>query len=343
MFAVLIVLFVLCLWKLRFTGSNAAYLSLEGTNAIKGIFAIIILCSHMGGYMSFTDAWADRSYLRIIWFIGQLMVAPFLFYSGYGLFHSFKNKPGYVSGFFKKRFLKILVHFDLAVALFILVQVLLAIYYPARNYVLCWVAWDSVGNSNWFVFVILALYLFVWLGLALDKGRGYVLIGVVTLLSVLLWWLLYRVAHKSYWWVDTIAAFPLGMLFCALRERLERWLSGRWSGLKWAGVFVLLLALFFVWHKRFGVDVVGICSCLFCLLLVWVTMKVKVGNPALSFLGRNAFTIYILQRLPMLVFTHFGLNTRPALFIPLSIVTALLLAEGFTRLYRRIDAKLFHG
>ena len=269
MLAVLILLFIVCLWKLRFTGNNAAYLSPEGTNAIKGIFAIIILCSHMGGYMRFSGSWADNTYLNLIGGLGQLMVAPFLFYSGYGIFHSFKNKPGYVSGFFKKRFLKILVHFDLAVALFIIVQTFLAIDYPARNYAFCWVAWESVGNSNWFVFVILALYLFSWLGLLLDKGKGYVLIAVATVLSVLLWWILFHVAHKSWWWVDTIAAFPLGMLFRALRDRVESLLSGRWAALRWAGGFVLLLALFVVWRSRFGVDIFGACSCWFCLLLVW--------------------------------------------------------------------------
>ena len=50
--AVLLLLFIICLWGIRFTKINPDYISLEGTKAIKGVFAIIILCSHMRGYLT---------------------------------------------------------------------------------------------------------------------------------------------------------------------------------------------------------------------------------------------------------------------------------------------------
>ena len=344
MILVLLLLFILCLWGLRFCKVNPDYITIQGTNAVKGVLAVVILCSHMGSYLVLDNSVANRGYSWLMTYLGQSMVAPYFFYSGYGIFQSFKKKAGYVSGFFKRRWLKILVHFDLAVLLYIIVQFILSIFYPIHNYIWCWIGWESVGNSNWFIFVILSLYLIAYSGLLLDKDNnvgGRVLIVTVTILSAVLWLLLRFVAHKETWWIDTISTFPLGMLFAIYRDKVETLLKDR--DLQWSFAFVCMASLYVLWHHWRGVDVFGICSCLFCLVLVLLTMKVKIGNPILTFLGRNAFSIYILQRLPMLVFSHFGLNLYPELFIPLSIVTVLLLSEAFTRLTDIIDRRFFYA
>lgn len=337
---VLAVLAILCLWRIRFTKTNPDYISLDGSNAIKGVFAVIILCSHMGGYLTLSDSLADRTYTHMIFYLGQTMVAPYLFYSGYGLFFSFRHKPGYVSSFFKKRFLKILLHFDLAILLFLIVQAFLPIRYPVQNYLLCWIGWESIGNSNWFVFVILSLYLITFCGLLLERRNGPTLIAIVCLFSATLWLVLHFVAHKENWWIDTIAAFPLGMLFGASKDSIDTLLS-RYRGL-WLVMIVCLSTAFVFWHHLHGVDIYGICSCLFCLIVILASMKIKIGNPALQWLGKNAFPIYILQRLPMLVLSHFGFNLQPGIFIPVSIIVTLLLAWGFTSLTTRIDQKVFN-
>ena len=340
MLAVFVALAILCLWRIRLTKANPDYISLDGSNAIKGIFAIIILCSHMGGYLTLSDSFADRTYTHVIFYLGQTMVAPYLFYSGYGILFSLRHKPGYASGFFKKRFLKILLHFDLAILLFLLVQAFLPIRYPVRNYLLCWIGWESIGNSNWFVFVILSLYLIAFCGLLLERRKGFTLFAVVCLFSAILWLVLRFVAHKENWWVDTIAAFPLGMLLGAGKDNIDAFLA-KYQGV-WFAILACVSAFFIIWHHLHGVDVYGISSCLFCLIVVLASMKIRMGNPALKWLGKNAFYIYILQRLPMLVLSYFGINHHPGIFIPVSIVVTLLLAWGFTSLTTRIDQKVFN-
>jgi hypothetical protein len=340
MLVVLVALVFLCLWRIQLTKANPDYITLDGTNAIKGVFAIIILCSHLGGYLTLADSFADRTYTHTMFYLGQTMVAPYLFYSGFGVFFSYRHKPGYASGFFKKRFLKILLHFDLAILLFLLVQAFLPIHYPARNYLLCWIGWESIGNSNWFVFVILSLYLIAFCGLLLERRKGLTLFAIVCLFSALLWLILHFVAHKESWWIDTIAAFPLGMLFGASKDSIDTWLA-KYQRL-WFVIMACVSAIFIIWHHLHGVDIYGICSCLFCLIVILASMKIKIGNPALNWLGKNAFSIYILQRLPMLVLSHFGINLQPGIFIPVSIVVSLLLAWGFTSLTTWIDQKVFN-
>ena len=77
-----VLLCVVSLVGIRFSGYREDYLSKDATNAIKGIFAVLILFSHMRGYLDLTFGWYNVAYVRILKSIGQMMVAPFLFYSG---------------------------------------------------------------------------------------------------------------------------------------------------------------------------------------------------------------------------------------------------------------------
>ena len=67
----------------------------------------------------------------------------------------------------------------------------------------------------------------------------------------------------------------------------------------------------------------------------------KVDNPILRWLGEISFSIYILQRLPMILMEHFGLARYNLLFAVLSIALTLPLAWGFNKLYALVDRRLF--
>ena len=161
MLVVLIVFVLLILTSINVSKNDlSCSLSICQTQTIKGIFVITIFFSHFCSYVVF-DKWFDiplRDYCR--WF-GQLMVAPFLFYSGYGIFESVKLKGlDYVRFFPKKRILKTLLHFDLAVVLFLVLDVYIQKKVSVSNFMFALIGWESIGNSNWFVFAILCLYIF---------------------------------------------------------------------------------------------------------------------------------------------------------------------------------------
>ena len=187
------------------------FLSPMNTLSIKGFFVFLIFFSHIQGYLSLSDSLLNHIYFSLQNHLGQLIVAMFLFYSGYGIWISFKQKTNYTQGFFKRRILKTLLHFDLIVAVFIIVQLLLQKVFPFRNYLLCWVGWESVGNSNWFIFDILILYIIARTAMhcQTEFGQGGI---CITILLTACFWLFLRKAGKESWWVDTLAAFPLGML-----------------------------------------------------------------------------------------------------------------------------------
>lgn len=219
MIAVLILFFVLILLSSRVTKDNCTMaLSKEQTQTIKGIFVITIFFSHFCSYVVF-DKWIDvpmREYCR---WLGQLMVVPFLFYSGYGIFESVKVKGlSYVGSFPKKRILKTLIHFDLAVVLFLVYDFSFA---PENLSVLkvatSLVAWNSVGNSNWFIFAILCAYFFCFIAFALSKGHLFR--SLIIIIALCFTYLVIVSRFKDDYWYDTILAFPLGCFISLCKEK----------------------------------------------------------------------------------------------------------------------------
>lgn len=78
-------------------------------------------------------------------------------------------------------------------------------------------------------------------------------------------------------------------------------------------------------------------SVLFCILFVTLTFKFSLKNSVFTFLGNHAFSIYILQRLPMILVSRFVYNDF--LFLMISIVATLFLALSFDCLCKKVLRK----
>lgn len=338
-----VLLTIICLWNNRISNFHEDYMSPKATNAIKGIFAVIILYSHLNGYIMLSDDMADSSFRMILGHIGQLMVAPYLFYSGYGISESMKRKSDYFESYPKKRILKTLVHFDLAVLCYLLLMTVIGTYYPAVNYITCWIGWDSIGNSNWFIFDILALYCIVYIAhcfIHYNKVKNY--LGGVTIVTTLLCvplWIALFFAGKGSWWIDTVITFPLGMWFSLLKDNIENVLRVPQKG---TSVMILLVLFFIVWHFIKGNDVFGISASIFCISLVVLSSRIKFDNKILQLLGNQSFAIYIMQRLPMNLYQSLGLNDNPYIFTLVSIPSVLMVSWLFNLLLNKIDLILFN-
>jgi membrane-bound acyltransferase YfiQ involved in biofilm formation len=323
-------------------------MSLEATNAIKGIFAVIILYSHLRQYLVLSDTFVNNSYIEVLKYFGQMMVTMYLFYSGYGLMESLRRKPNYRKNFLRNRFLKILLHFDIAVLMYIILQFALGKKYSLLEYLGSLIGWNSIGNSNWFIFDILVLYLIFYLsmyfverfGKQINKHLGHLEIAVLLVSFVfclLLWYFLHRTKGQS-WWMDNIMAFPLGMGYSLYRSKLENWLKSGW---KYFICFSLLSLVLLTWRHFKGVDIYGVCTCLFAMWVVLLSMKVKFDNEILQWLGVQAFAIYILQRLPMIAFSSMGINHNAALYCLLVIPAVFLIAFLYTKFLFLIDRLSF--
>lgn len=84
------------------------YIDYDGIQPIKGIFILLVFMSHFVQYVELDGIW-DLPYFQIRRYLGQLIVVPFLFYSGYGIAESIRKKgSGYINRMPVSRILKVL-------------------------------------------------------------------------------------------------------------------------------------------------------------------------------------------------------------------------------------------
>ena len=143
-------------------------LSIEQCNAIKGISILLVFISHASQYVSASDYQysmiGDDLFLCIKSSIGQFCVVMFFFYSGYGTEWSIERKgKQYIKEMPKRRLLTTLINFDIAVVLFFIPNLLLGNRIPLTRFIMSLFAWDSVGNSEWYIFDILMLYIVTYI------------------------------------------------------------------------------------------------------------------------------------------------------------------------------------
>lgn len=340
MLVVLIIFILLILTSVKVAKNDLSYsLSIYQTQAIKGIFVITIFFSHFCSYVVF-DKWFDiplRDYCR--WF-GQLMVAPFLFYSGYGIFESVKLKGvDYVRFFPKKRILKTLLHFDLAVVLFLVLDAYIQKTVSLSNFIFALIGWESIGNSNWFVFAILCMYIFSYIGLFVFRCNlkcAFLFISACSLIYILV-----MSKFKPSYWYDTIMAFPLGIFFVLYKNKISEFVCDK--GVALGGG----LSIFMFWGARMQFIPSSfinsqIALVAFCFMVVFFSLVLKLNSKILSWFGSYVFEIYILQRLSMNFgkFLHWN-ESNVYLYFMFCFLTTLLLAVIFKKATSRIDSKLF--
>lgn len=214
----------------------------------------------------------------------------------------------------RRRILKTLLNFDIAICFFILLNVVLSRPLSLSQVLLSFVAWDSVGNSNWYIFIIILCYILTYLANIISSRNTW---AIILLICTLFMFFLSYV--KEFWWYDTILAYPVGYFYACYRQRIEPVFKRYYYP-----ILLLLFAVFIFTHDH-GPYLRGlrpnIMAMAFALIVEMITMKVRIGNTVLQWFGVNLFPLYIYQRIPMISLQHyFGDNfvSHNALFYLLS-------------------------
>lgn len=342
MLLIAIVFVILILYKGKIAKSGTFqedYCAPGKTNALKGVFVLAVFLSHMQTYITIPKA--DQLPFTVVGLLGQLMVVPFLFYSGYGVMESIKKKGfSYVRRMPIQRLARTLLHFDLAVLLFLAVRYLTGEPVTLGQLLLALVGIKSIGNSNWYVFVILLVYGITALSFTVFRKNNYIAAALATLLGVLAVLAMSRLC-KLYWH-DTLLCYILGLWFSLLRKPLEKvFLRNDLIWLAW--FLVAAVGLVFLWLQfQLFPFVPHLLSLVFAVFLVLFSAKVSLDNFFLQFLGKYTFWLYILQRLPMILMEHFGICTAsPASFFLASFAVTCILAVAFDAVLQKLDRRLF--
>ena len=309
------------------TGSetNREYLSVEQTQIVKGIFICIVFFSHFHSYVTYTSVWDEK----VQWFtglLGQNMVAPFLFYSGYGIMLSIqrKGKP-YVKSIPRKRILATLFRFDCAVLLFIALALVTGQYrITGKLFLQAMIAWESVGNSYWYIFVVLALYSVTYCAFLLCKDqRVGLLVCFLLVCAGIFAFVFWNI--KDICWYDTALCYILGMTYAQYRVKFEKVFQGNRLIYSFLVTFLLALVLYM---QRYEYKPLGSCirTSLFALTVTAITMRVRISSKLLQWCGKHLFSLYILQRIPMIALQYLGLGERsiPLYFACCVVITVCM-------------------
>lgn len=287
-------------YKIKFLKSEYedGYIAPHNTTLILGIMVVFVFFRHFSEQVVVND-FSSQIFIMTEKLMGQLMVGVFLFYSGYGIMTSYIVKGNkYIQTMPYKRILKVLINFDLAVILFLITNIILGKSYSFGNIVLAFIGYESIGNSNWYIFATLVAYIIFYFAFLISK-QNY-LRGV--LISTLLF-IIYSVLmdiYKEDFWYSTIFCFVLGMVYAWKKIEVEKWIK---CNKHYLASLLLLVGCTGIFNVLRYLNVIFyiIAACCFCLLIVLVSMKFKLypGNKVLYFLGKHSFSIYILQRIPM--------------------------------------------
>ncbi len=145
--------------------------------------------------------------------LGQCIVCSFLFFSGYGIMEQIKIK----GDVYKKKLVSIrLPHlwlrFALCIILYLIIGIILGKDFSIQQILLSFLALDSIGNSAWYIFYMLATYIMIFISFKANINYNYS-IAFLFLCTLLYLIILMLVDYPDYYYstafVFTIRCFIL--------------------------------------------------------------------------------------------------------------------------------------
>jgi len=275
------------------------YMELKNTNAIKGIFVWMIVLSHYRGYYKSNKIYIYRTILN---YLGQKMVSLFLFYSGFGIYESIKNKGIKYIRTLPRKIIILFIKTQIIIFIFFLNNLLLGIKTKLKNYFLSIIFISSIGNSNWFAFTIISFYFYAFISFIFIKNEKKFFLGIliITIINFFHVFFVYNYFYpKMRFTIDNTLCFIIGLYYSLFKKYFDKIIMK--NDIIYIGnisFFILIYYYYYVYQKK-TVLIVSITNSIFCLIIVIISMKIRFNNEFLNLLNSHSFSIYLLQRVVM--------------------------------------------
>ena len=329
-YSVYFILPIILLWRAKFVGVkkfNDGFLSLEQSKNIQGFLAVCIMLHHIA--QKTAASWIQPK-TRIVhgldFFvsIGYIMVGLFLFFNGYGVYKSYHTKENYLNGFIRRRILPVVLALYSTTFIFFIARLLVGEKMDAKQVALYLTSIDLCNPNTWYVIVLPFFYLAFYLSFKYIKN------DLVATLSTTIFVVLYmllgtRINHNDYWirgewWYNCVHLFPIGILFAKFEDKIVPHLKKFY----WAYLVVALCALYplyiyqsfmgakygyygdnpgiwavpeLVFRRRMSLLGQSFVTVDFVLCVILLSMKLKIGNKFLKFMGTITLEFYLIHGL----------------------------------------------
>ena len=295
-----VVIAIIVIAGLKIRNDDSTILSISDTIVINGIFVLLIFLSHSTQYWPLSSSFLDGVYRHVQNIHNQWVVTTFLAFSGYGVMKSIITKDGYLDSYPYKRLLKTLINFDIAVIMYLIAAIFLGVHYNTITVIGSLFGITSVGNSNWYIFAILMMYIFSYISALTFKdnyNKQIISLSIFTLFYVSLMWLL-GFEMRFY---STVMCYPLGAFLAIYREKIISVFKRK----KVLTLFFIILVIGVTYKLRFNAVIMNVSSIAFVCAIVWFLCFFEIKSKILYFFGKHAFSIFILQRIPGLLLYNF--------------------------------------
>lgn len=269
---------------------NSDFCSQKTCNALKGLFAVVIIFHH------YSQVTAEGLLFPGFFYMGGPAVGMFLFITGYGLLKQCGNTADYLRRFPMKRTVSVVVPYLLVTLL----------YWLASS----WGAEKSCSFSelmvsfingkpfvpySWYVVFIIIAYAAFWLNASVSRQNSPLLVGL-TVLFCILWVAFCRRNAWPHYWFESSFALPAGMLLALFESKITSVLSQGRSYLVCFGLLLLLCVFAFGLYAKNGAEKAGgMIALLFPMMTFLMFMKCRIESPVLNFLGQISYEMYLLH------------------------------------------------
>jgi len=333
--------------KFRFSVPHDAYLSQETAKQVRGLFTILIFFSHYVSYFTKHNIGKyDSIYMDIRVHLDQAIVVPYLFYSGYGMTVSFLKKGRtYIKSVIRYRIPRVFLSMVAAVTLFLILKIFRGEEINRHQILMSYIFWDSLGNSNWYIFGILGEYFIFFIAFLLgkntSKGSLFSRLTTITVMTCafVLW---IKSQGKESWWYNTLIMFPVGCWYAVFAKRIGRAVQQSHTTYLKTVIMLSISYCFTFFYRSQGLIWYSLWIIAFMGLVLLITMKFEFNSSVFRFFGSHVFSTYILQRIPMIILTWIGwMNNMPYLSFWIALLCTCLIAVVFDKgthvIFRRTE------
>lgn len=333
-------------------------LSLKVAKGIQGFSALGIVLHHLVQKL----AGADLTGISYFENIGVLFVGIFFFFSGFGLFVSYKTKENYLHGFLRKRLPILLLPFFISSWMYILVKYMTGERIESKKLIQFLTGFKLSNSNSWYVIELLVLYLVFYLTFRFirNKNVAYAINGLFALALVVVSLLLGHSERgedwfMGEWWFNSTLLFFVGMSYAKFRHKLlpliKRFywflLPGFVAGFGIlyhfttkkisSGGYWTETETSMAYMDKFSTLVVQLPMIIFFIVaLLLISMKVQFGNRFVRFIGTFTLELYLVQNLFIGCMKDVGIIRNNPQFVLAVFVLSIITGWALHRLCRNI-------
>ena len=320
-------------------------LSIQKTNALKGILAICVLISHLYSIFHFENKILN-------WVVGSLMgylsVSLFFFLSGYGLESSYeKKKDIYIEKFMKRKIIPFYTIYIILVGIYVGMRFIIGENISVSDIMKSLIYGGTEVKFGWFLQTILVLYLIFWISFQVNVcgGRGEKYKILLCTIGEIVFCIGSYVFEMDTTWYATSVCFLLGVYWKYFEKRIIKKMERLAVRIAFVGVCLcfagigILIANNLFSGRSSDMMQIMVTSIFFTIAFILIVVDINIENIITDRLGKISFEIYVLQGLFFILVEQLKIKS-PVLSVLLICVGTIGLSVFVQPIFSRINEKV---